>query len=1004
MLENLVRRIADRDSPRTEADVQSHIQSFLYCGGFNLRESEVRLEAQAGGGKRIDVEVGLTVIEVKKDLTKISVLNKAEKQIASYITSRSSEFGEPYSGILTDGKLWRLYHMDPNGSLLFTSDIVVDHQNPDIDALRIWLDGALATKKNITPTPAEIRRRLGAESSAFCLEYSKLRSIYLKCNQQSEIILKRQLWARLLTSVFGTKFKNSDELFIEHTYLVLVAKIVAHAVIGLDISETTSIDSLISGKAFIDSDIHGVIENDFFDWVLESTDGRAFLSRLTRRLSRFSWNEVEHDILKVLYESVIDAETRHDLGEYYTPDWLAEEIVNTAVTNSLKQRVLDPACGSGTFLFHAVRKYLSKADQSGVSNEIALEQISNHVLGVDLHPVAVTLARVTYLLAIGTERLQKKRRSLTVPVYLGDSMQWDSDDEFLSGSGISVRTTQGENLFSENLRFPASTISDVGSFDQLVEELASKASSRPQGSPLPSIEKTLERFKIDNAARDEITETFNLMCKLFDEGRDHIWGYFIRNVARPYWLSQVGNQADVLVGNPPWLSYRFMDLRMQSNFKKGSMERGLWVGAQLTAHQDLSSYFVARAVELYLRQGGAFSFLMPAGVLTRQQYKGFRSGEWSASSNVLVNFEEPIDLRRISCEPALFPVPCAIISGYRKAPVAPIESTMSVWSADLPERDISNTQAQEYIQRESGVDLPKIAALKSEYASRFTQGAFVWPRVLLLVKNDSPSPLGIQTGKVLVTSARSSQEKEPWKSTPSLHGSVENQFVRPLRLGATIAPFKELNPEHCVMPWDGKQLIGRAFNEIDNYPGLAQWWKEAERIWQEKSPDSSKGDLLNRLEYKNGTTKQFPIGENRVVYTSSGSNLVAARLSDQKAIVSETLYWYTSASSEEALYLVSILNSETLLNRVKHLQAEGQFGRRHFHKVVFAAGFPLFDSSNHEHLELAKLGSKAEQLVSTIDVSGMSFIKSRKLITRALKTSDVMSEINRLVEILIGGK
>jgi hypothetical protein len=55
---------------------------------------------------------------------------------------------------------------------------------------------------------------------------------------------------------------------------------------------------------------------------------------------------------------------------------------------------------------------------------------------MDLHPVAVTLARVTYLLAIGRERLmQPDRGRIEVPVYLGDSVQWkrEADDLFTGG-------------------------------------------------------------------------------------------------------------------------------------------------------------------------------------------------------------------------------------------------------------------------------------------------------------------------------------------------------------------------------------------------------------------------------------------------------------------------------------------------------------------------------------------------------------------------------------------
>lgn len=69
--------------------------------------------------------------------------------------------------------------------------------------------------------------------------------------------------------------------------------------------------------------------------------GSAFVRTLARRLSRFVWDDVEHDVMKVLYESVIAPDTRHRLGECYTPDWLAASVVDETVTDPLGQRVLD---------------------------------------------------------------------------------------------------------------------------------------------------------------------------------------------------------------------------------------------------------------------------------------------------------------------------------------------------------------------------------------------------------------------------------------------------------------------------------------------------------------------------------------------------------------------------------------------------------------------------------------------------------------------------------------
>ena len=40
---------------------------------------------------------------------------------------------------------------------------------------------------------------------------------------------------------------------------------------------------------------------------------------LAKRLMRFVWTDVDKDVLKILYENFIRAETRKRLGEYYTP-------------------------------------------------------------------------------------------------------------------------------------------------------------------------------------------------------------------------------------------------------------------------------------------------------------------------------------------------------------------------------------------------------------------------------------------------------------------------------------------------------------------------------------------------------------------------------------------------------------------------------------------------------------------------------------------------------------
>lgn len=698
-LKQLVARMAKRDKTRTEANAQSDLHMLLTVAPLALEDhhlEEIVLEQQAGGGRRIDVEIGFTVFEVKRDLNVGNIRNEAEVQLAGYVQSRTDSLQQRYVGVLTDGAEWRLYHLD-DGALELVSVHEVNPKTPDVESLCVWLEGVLATTDQIVPTPTEITRRLGATSPGHALDYADLANLYEDHREIPSVKLKRELWAKLLTTALGTNFHDEDRLFVEHTLLVITAEAIGHAVVGFDITDPTiSPATLVSGGLFTRAQIGGVIEEDFFDWVVEVPGGDRWVRDIARRLSRFDWSTVEHDVMKVLYESVIDADQRHRLGEYYTPDWLADEIVHAVSDTPLDDRVLDPACGSGTFVFHAVRRYLAAATALGQDNPTAIAGVTQHVLGIDVHPVAVTFARVTYLLALGRDRLQAQDRpAFSVPVYLGDSVQWGQENNLLGGDALTIPTDDGLQLFASELRFPNRLVADAGRFDQLVAELADKATKRKIGTQAPSLAATFRRYVVHADDQEILTRTFGLMCDLYDQGRDHIWGYYVRNLARPTWLAQTDNRVDVLVGNPPWLAYRYMTKAMQESFRDLSSARGFWAGASVATNQDLSGLFVARSVELYLRQGGRFGFVMPLAALTRRQFAGFRTGRWpSPAEQVTVTLDEPWDVHEV--KPSFFPVPASVVFGTRTdEEVAPLAKAGERWAGRLPMSNMSRAAAVE---------------------------------------------------------------------------------------------------------------------------------------------------------------------------------------------------------------------------------------------------------------------------------------------------------------------
>lgn len=995
----IVDRLATRKGV-TEADIQSDVRALLLYGDLNLEEKDLVLEAHVGGGRRIDVETGTTAIEVKKDLSNSELHRKAAEQLAGYLKSRTEETGQRYAGILTDGVLWELYHLGATSSLLVNS-LRLRGDDSDIEALTVWLEGVMATAQGISPTAKEIQRRLGSESSSFALDYADLRDIYAQHKTDTDVMLKRELWARLLASALGTHFQDTDELFVLHTYLVVSAELIAHTSVDLPIIGQEP-EALLSGEVFRANQLGGVVEADFFDWPAETEGGRRFVRSLARRIARFDWSNVDHDVLKVLYESVIDTETRKQLGEYYTPDWLAEGMVRETVTEPLEQRVLDPACGSGTFLFFAVRRFLEAAEQAGLPNTGAISGVVARVAGIDLHPVAVSLARVTYLLAIGKDRLQN-RPPFSVPVYLGDSIRWEQPDETLMAKGgITIYTTDGAELLDRELHFPERVVADAGRFDQLVAELATKATQRPPGSPAPKIDATLNRLAVHPDDHGAVIAAFQAFCDLHDQGRDHIWGYYVRNLARPLWFTQLDNRVDVLVGNPPWLAYRFMPDGMQKAYRKLSEQRGMWAGGKVSTHQDLSDLFVVRCVEQYLAAGGRFGFVMPAAVLSRRQYEGFRDGYYEALGvTTAVEFHTPWDMRGVS--PDIFPVPSGVVFGERVGKSASLPEGALAFSGRIAPRGTRWTDAEEKLTSEEvRIERGSDEGALSRYAGRFYQGATILPRVLLTVKDLPSGPLGTPVGSRRVASLRSSLEKEPWKRIDGLEGLVEEQFLYATYLGTSIAPFRPLQPIRSVIPWSSGRLLDGADPKLDTYPNLAAWWRQAEHLWETNKGEKNMLSLKDRLDYHGGLSNQFPLQRDRVVYTKSGNRITAARIQSGHAVIDHKLYWGAVASEDEGRYLTVILNSEAVHEKVEPFMSEGLFGKRDIDKYVFAVPFPLFDPDSDLHRRLVEAGARAEDVAGGTDLSdNPNFQTARRRVREALEADGIVAEIEDVVSELL---
>jgi len=1006
-LQELVARLAKRDPMRSEATIQAEVRQLLLTGGLNLAEQQltVDLETQAGAGKRIDIEVGFTVIEMKKDLRSASIVKAAEKQLRGYVKARSEASGQRYVGILSDGIEWRAYHLRGEDLELVT-EFKLGSAHPDGPGLLLWLEGVLATSQGIKPTPAEIEQRLGASSASHALDRASLKALYAEHGNLPTVKLKRQLWANLLRSALGTQFTDDDTLFIEHTLLVNSAEMIAHLILDLPVTELAPA-TVLRGRRFEQAQIYGVVEEDFFDWVLEVPGGESHVRSVARRLSRFDWAQVEHDVLKILYESVIGAETRKSLGEYYTPDWLAEQVVETAVTDPLAQRVVDPSCGSGTFLFHAARRYLAAAEQAELPLAQALTGLTGCVVGIDLHPVAVALARVTYLLAIGRERLTAPARGpIAVPVYLGDSLQWQQRLDLTDFDQLVIPTGEGGQLFADELRFPDRMLADAARFDRIVSELADLAvrpDRTPGTVPVGRLTALYNRWAVAPEDQGAIAENFGVLCRLVDDGRDHIWSYYVRNLARPMWLARKENRVDVLVGNPPWLSYRHMPKEMQETFKDLSVERGLWHGGKSATQQDLSGLFIARAVEQYLATSGNFAFVVPNAVLDRGYFEGFRAGKYyTQSEKVDIAFHGSWDLRRI--RPHFFPRGSAVVFGQRltkdeHAKALPAETER--WTGKLPRGASAWHAAKPYLTREPAELVRGREDLsESPYKPRINNGATIFPKVLFFVEERDAGPLGTGGGRVPVRSQRSSTEKTPWKNLSALEGVIEQEFIRPVLLGESVLPYRVLPPRKAVLPLDGSTLLDSENPGLDLYPGLADWVRDAEAAWLAHRA-SDRMTLSEQLNFRHKLTAQLPGTPLRIVYGKAGMYVAAALVDDPAMVIDHKLYWGTVNTLEEGLYLCAILNTPALTELVRPYMSYGK-DERDIDKAIWKLPIPLYDAGNDQHARLRELGAAEQERVQSMGINeSANFVTLRRRIRETLALSPNAEELDQLVTELL---
>jgi len=104
--------------------------------------------------------------------------------------------------------------------------------------------------------------------------------------------------------------------------------------------------------------------------IFESETVADFVTAFIDQIGHYDFSKLDHDIIGGIFESLIREEERHKMGQYFTDP----RVVDMILAYSLRQksdRILDPGCGSGTFLVRAH----TRMKEYGLSHQKILERL-----------------------------------------------------------------------------------------------------------------------------------------------------------------------------------------------------------------------------------------------------------------------------------------------------------------------------------------------------------------------------------------------------------------------------------------------------------------------------------------------------------------------------------------------------------------------------------------------------------------------------------------------------
>jgi hypothetical protein len=752
------------------------------------------------------------------------------------------------------------------------------------------------------------------------------------------------------------KYAEAPKVFFAlHTYYALLIKLVASLAAGKFAGGTSSplgefanktgddlkasFVNLEQGGLFKEYGIRNFLEGDFFGWYLTAWDHdiEEAAGRLVQRLAEYDPGTLElapenaRDLLKKLYHYLLPREIRHDLGEYYTPDWLAERLIIQTMGPDLgdpSKRVLDPSCGSGTFLVLLIKHIRAQLSKRRIGPERALELILQNIVGFDLNPLAVIASRTNYLLALG-DLLKSRQGDIDIPVYQADSVMTPSrGTDLWDGHVYPLKTSVGEfrvpSAFAHRERMDALANELDGAVDTGVGEEAF----------LHRLQKAVDMLDKDFvAASAELKTLYKRLRRLHEEGLNGVWARIIKNAFAPLFIEP----CDYVVGNPPWVNWESLpdEYRLQSKplweryglFPHGGMDTILGKGKK-----DIAMLMTYVAVDRYLNRNGKIGFVLPQNLFKTsgagQGFRRFLLPDGTPFGPLVV--EDMVELQPfegatnrtavavfVKGRPVRYPVSYQYwkkrASGRGSAigfdtpyeEVTAEKVTFRSWFGEPVDRE--NTTSPWMTARRKALKALHNVLGQSQYEAHEgsnTGGAngVYWVEIV------GKRPGGLSIVANITEGAK--------RKAPSTQAAVETELLYPLLRGRDVARWNAAPSAHIIMAQDPATRRGVATDVMEKeYPKVHSYLSRFEKLLRSRAAlkryfkdDDPYWSMFN--------VSPFTFAPWKVVWREVGHEVDAAVIGksfvgvDKKPVVPDhTCILAECETSDEAHYLCAMLNS-----------------------------------------------------------------------------------------------